>query len=83
MKKSETGWLRTVISKGTIADKIAAHTVLIQESAVHNLASLQHLIASVKVNKKRECMLAMDALKGLFATCLLPADRQLFNFQQV
>ena len=75
--------MRTVLNKGTLGDKISVSSVLIQESAVHNLNALQSLIGSVKLNKKRECILAMDALKGLFSNYLLPSDRPLATFQQV
>ena len=71
------------MAKGTLSDKISAGCILVQESAVHNLDTLQSLISSVKLIKKRECMLAMDALKQLFVEYLLPPDRQLATFQQV
>ena len=75
--------MRTVMNKGTIGDKISASCILVQESAVHNLDTLQSLIGSVKLIKKRDCFLAMDALKQLFVDYLLPSDRQLATFQQV
>ncbi len=44
---------------GTSNDKMSANCILIQDSAVHNLNSLEALIGSVKLSKKRECMLAI------------------------
>jgi ribosome biogenesis protein MAK21 len=54
----------------------------VQESAVHNLEYVDNLIASVKLNKKRECILSIDALKGLFVEILMPKDRALRSFHQ-
>lgn len=81
-RRSDHNWIRTVLNKGTIGDKISANCILIQDSVVHNLNSLQNLIASVKLSKKRECMLAIDALKDLFINYLLPS-RELASFHQV
>jgi hypothetical protein len=74
--------MKTVLNKGTIGDKLSANAVLIQESAVHNLKSLENIISLVKLNKKRECMLAIDVLKDVFTNVLLP-KRELASFHQV
>jgi ribosome biogenesis protein MAK21 len=71
-----------VLQSGTINDKITANCIQVQDSAVHNLGFVDNLIASVKLNKKRECMLSIDALKNLFISILLP-KRPLRSFHQV
>lgn len=47
-------WMKTVMSKGTVSDKVAAYTVTIQDSPVSNLETLRSLVGMVKVGKKRE-----------------------------
>ena len=64
--KSESKWIQTVLKSGTFADKIAAHTLLLQESPVHNLTSLKFLISLLDVKGRRECLSSLDALLRLF-----------------
>ena len=61
-RRSDHNWLKTVLNTGTIGDKISANCILLQDSAIHNLKSLDTLIAMVKINKKRECILAIGIL---------------------
>ncbi|RNA44224.1 CCAAT enhancer-binding zeta, partial [Brachionus plicatilis] len=79
--KSDQNWIKTVLQNGTIGDKISANSLLIQESALHNLSGVESLIQSVKLSKKRECMLAIDALKDIFGNFLLP-KRALHSFHE-
>lgn len=52
-------WLKTVLSSGTLSDKVAALTLLVQESPVHTLASLDSLLAMAAKKGKRESILAI------------------------
>ncbi|BFZ11566.1 hypothetical protein BsWGS_14605 [Bradybaena similaris] len=81
-KRSEARWLKTVLSSGTLSDKMAALTLLIQESPMHNLASVDSLISMSKKKGRREAMMAVDTLKDLFLTGLLPDERKLRAFNQ-
>ncbi|KAK3092452.1 hypothetical protein FSP39_002965 [Pinctada imbricata] len=81
-KKSEVGWIKTVLSSGTLSDKMAALTLLVQESPIHNLGSLESLVAMAKKKGKRECMMSADTLRELFISNLLPEDRKLRHFNQ-
>lgn len=56
---SEFKWMKTVMSKGTVSDKIAASTIAIQDNPVCTLDTLQNLINMVKVGKKKECVIAI------------------------
>lgn len=47
--------MKTVMSKGTVADKLAAYTVSIQDNPVCSLEQLRGLVGMVKVGKKNEC----------------------------
>lgn len=48
-------WMKTVMAKGTVSDKIAAHTVSIQDNPLCNLETVRNLVGMVKVGKKKEC----------------------------
>jgi hypothetical protein len=47
------------MNKGTITDRVAAHTIAIQDSPVHTLSLLQNLVNMVKVIKKKECPMVL------------------------
>eukprot|EP00105_Crassostrea_gigas_P005739 XP_011419440.1 PREDICTED: CCAAT/enhancer-binding protein zeta [Crassostrea gigas] len=80
-KKSETKWIKTVLTTGTLTDKVAALTLLVQESPIHNLQNLESLLNMCRKKSKRESMIAADTLKDLFITKLLP-ERKLREFDQ-
>ncbi|KAK2168406.1 hypothetical protein LSH36_17g12003 [Paralvinella palmiformis] len=81
-KMSDTAWLRTVLTSGTLKDKMAAWTLKIQEAPIHNVSSLEHLIAMVTKKGRREALMALDTLKELFLSELLPDDKKLRTFDQ-
>ena len=56
---------------------------LLQESPVHHLALIQSLIDMVSLKSRRPCMIALDALRDLFAKVLLAPERKLRTFSQV
>lgn len=62
---SDYRWMKTMMSKGTVSDKIAAYTVAIQDNPVCNLDTLRNLVGLVKVGKKKECI----AVIGLYFYC--------------
>ena len=68
-KKSDVGWIKTVLSSGTLGDKIAALTLLVQESPIQNLSSLESLINMSKKKGKRECMMAAGT-KFIYIYCI-------------
>lgn len=51
--------MKTIMSKGTVSDKIAAYTVAIQDNPICNLDGLNNLVGMVKVSKKKECISVM------------------------
>ncbi|XP_067944317.1 CCAAT/enhancer-binding protein zeta-like isoform X2 [Watersipora subatra] len=71
-----------MISKGTLADRAAALTTLIQEDAVHNISSLEGMVKMVSKKDRRESMAAIGSLKDIFID-LLPNKRRLRSFQQM
>lgn len=56
------------MSKGTASDKVAAHTVAIQDNPICGLDLLQSLVNMVKVGKKKECILVIG--KRIFGSCI-------------
>ncbi|CAH1979936.1 unnamed protein product [Acanthoscelides obtectus] len=81
-QNANTQWMKSMLSKGTISDKIAAHTLLIQENPMCNLETLRNLIGLVKVSKKKECIAAMGTLVELFLSDILIPTRKLKPFHQ-
>lgn len=79
-KKSETEWYEKVVSSGTLSDKQAALQLFIAESPVHNLFSLDSLIAMSKKKGRKECIMAAEAIKDVLVKNLLPKNRQLNAF---
>ncbi|KAK9809457.1 hypothetical protein WJX73_009608 [Symbiochloris irregularis] len=78
---SDQRWLQQVRVSGTVADKLAALTLLIQESAVANLKALDELMrwATKHSGARGVAGEAIDALAEVFVVALLP-DRRLTAF---
>lgn len=81
--KQETGddrYMKQVLKSGTVSDKVAAMTLLVQESPVHRFDTLEALIRLAKSGKHASKM-AIESLKELFGEGdLLPGDRRLRPF---
>lgn len=81
--KHETGddrYMKQVLKSGTLSDKVAAMTLLVQESPVHRFDTLEALIRLAKSGKHASKM-AIESLKELFGEGdLLPGDRRLRPF---
>lgn len=73
------GWLQQANKGGTTADRVAAMALLVQESPIANLKSLDGLIAMMKKRggARGVVVSALDALKELWIDVLLPPDRKL------
>ncbi|OQS01622.1 hypothetical protein ACHHYP_00510 [Achlya hypogyna] len=78
---SDEKYLKTMMKSGTLADRIAATTLAIQGSPIHNLQRLSQLVTMAKNKSRRESQMAVDSLKDLFLNNLLP-DRKLHFFHQ-
>ncbi|GFR15010.1 hypothetical protein TNCT_562341 [Trichonephila clavata] len=81
-KNKDIVWAKKILLAGTLSDKISAHTMIIQDSHVYNLKSLETLIGMVNTKGKRECLMAMDTLLELFIGDLLLEDRKLRLFSE-
>ena len=78
--ESDLRWLRKVRQAGTSADKVAAATLLVQQSPEANIAQLDSLLSMAASKGHRDTAAAVDALGELFGTALLPDDRALRPF---
>ncbi|ELT95262.1 hypothetical protein CAPTEDRAFT_213975 [Capitella teleta] len=81
LKNSESRWMKTMLTKGTLGDKLASLTLHLQEAPVHNLASIDSLIAMTEKKGRREATMAAETFKDLLLSDLLP-DRKLRSFDQ-
>ena len=78
---SSQSFYNTVISSGTLSDKISALTLAVQESPLHNVKALETLIALAKKRSRAQAVDVLRALKDLFAQgSLIPSDRRLYAF---
>lgn len=75
-------WLNSVITAGTWSDKMAALALKVQESPFHNLEALDLLLGIAIKKDSRTSGMAVEALKDLFVSNLLP-DRPLVLFQHM
>ncbi|NXK01946.1 CEBPZ protein, partial [Herpetotheres cachinnans] len=82
-KGASSAWMKTVVSSGTLADRMAAMTLLIQDSAVHSLQFVETLVNLIKKKGSRhQSLMALDTFKELLISDLLPDSRKLWSFSQ-
>ncbi|XP_061610516.1 CCAAT/enhancer-binding protein zeta [Phyllopteryx taeniolatus] len=86
-KKNQKGanstWMKTVVSAGVLADRMAAMTVLIQDTPVHMLEHVESLVSMVKKKGNRRMgLMALETLRELLLSDLLPENRKLRPFDQ-
>ena len=71
----------TIMSSGTLSDKISALTISVQESPVHNMKALEGLVNLASKRSRSQAVEVLGALKDLFGQgALLPPDRKLSTF---
>ncbi|EEP81093.1 conserved hypothetical protein [Uncinocarpus reesii 1704] len=71
----------TIVSSGTLSDKISALILEVQESPLHNTKALEQLVALAKKRSRAQAVEVLRSLKDLFAQgTVLPSDRRLKFF---
>ena len=71
----------TIMSTGTLSDKISALTLSVQESPLHNMKALESLVNLARKRSRGQAVEVLGALKDLFGPGnLLPSDRKLRTF---
>lgn len=82
-KGANSTWMKSVVSSGVLADRMAAMTVLIQDAPVHGLEHVENLVSMVKKKGSRRMgLMAVDTLRELLLSDLLPENRKLRTFAQ-
>ncbi|KAF3480128.1 CCAAT-box-binding transcription factor [Arthroderma uncinatum] len=80
-KSSSHKFYSTIVSSGTLSDKISALTLSAQESPLHNTQALETLVGLAKKRSRAQAVEVLRSLKDLFAQgTLLPSDRRLKHF---
>lgn len=75
-------FLATIMSSGTLTDKVSALTLAIQESPVHNIRAFDALMNLASKKSRAQAIGAIGALVDLLGPgTLLPSDRRLRVFQ--
>lgn len=75
-------FLATIMSSGTLTDKVSALTLAVQESPVHNIRAFDALMNLASKKSRAQAIGAIGALVDLLGPgTLLPADRRLRTFQ--
>jgi ribosome biogenesis protein MAK21 len=78
-RNQQTRMMEQMLTAGTFSDKIAAMTLAVQASPLHNLRHLSALTRLAQKNHARESASALEALKDLYITNIMP-DRKLKYF---
>lgn len=74
-------FLSTIMSSGTLEDKVSALTLLVQESPLHTMKAFDNLLGLSRKKSRNQALMAVAALKDLLGQgVVLPADRKLRAF---
>ncbi|KAF7196400.1 Ribosome biogenesis protein NOC1 [Pseudocercospora fuligena] len=74
-------FLSTIMTSGTLEDKISALTLLVQESPLHTTKAFENLLSLSKKKSRNQALQALAALKDLLGQgVVLPGDRKLRPF---
>ena len=74
-------FLSTIMSSGTLEDKVSALTLLVQESPLHTMKAFENLLGLSRKKSRNQALMALAALKDLLGQgVVLPADRKLRAF---
>ncbi|KAF2463219.1 CBF-domain-containing protein [Lindgomyces ingoldianus] len=74
-------FLSTIMSSGTMEDKVSALTLLVQESPLHTTNAFEQLLNLSKKKSRNQALMALGALKDLLGQgVVLPPDRKLKAF---
>ncbi|KAK5044604.1 hypothetical protein LTR84_010618 [Exophiala bonariae] len=80
-QSSSQSFYNTVITSGTLSDKISALTLAVQESPIHNVRALESLIGLARKRSRSQAVDVLRSLKDLLAQgSLLPESRKLQTF---
>jgi ribosome biogenesis protein MAK21 len=76
-------FMQTIMSSGTLEDRVSALTLLVQESPVHNMKAFENLLSLAEKRNRNQAIMALGALKDLLGQgVVLPPDRRLRSFNK-
>ncbi|OHW95513.1 cbf mak21 family protein [Colletotrichum incanum] len=82
LASSSRKFLSTIMSSGTLSDKVSALTLAIQESPLHNVKAFESLLGLAAKRSRAQAIGALGALVDLLGPGLvLPPNRRLRTFQ--
>jgi ribosome biogenesis protein MAK21 len=74
-------FMSTIMTSGTLEDKVSALTLAIQESPLHTVKTFENLLGLAKKKSRNHALMALAALKDLLSQgAVLPPDRKLRYF---
>lgn len=77
---SQHKFLSTIMSSGTLEDKVSALTLLVQESPLHTMKAFENLLGLAKKKSRNQALMAVAALKDLLGQGVVLPDRKLRAF---
>ncbi|KAF9995201.1 hypothetical protein BGZ79_011120 [Entomortierella chlamydospora] len=80
LSSSDKNFVSTIMSSGTLNDRVSALTLLVQESPLHTTKSLDKLMSMAEKKSRTESVKSIESLKDLFIGGMLP-NRKLKYFQ--
>ncbi|KAF9951670.1 hypothetical protein BGZ70_000896 [Mortierella alpina] len=80
LSSSDKNFVSTIMTSGTLNDRVSALTLLVQESPLHTTKSLDKLMAMAEKKSRTESVKSVESLKDLFTGGMLP-NRKLRYFQ--
>ncbi|RKP15297.1 CBF/Mak21 family-domain-containing protein, partial [Piptocephalis cylindrospora] len=80
LNRGDKSFFKTLMTSGTMSDKVSALVLLIQESPIHTARTMETLLGMARKRHRKEATLAIGALKDLLLSNLLP-DRKLTFLQ--
>ncbi|TKX23838.1 putative ribosome biogenesis protein NOC1 [Elsinoe australis] len=81
-KSSSQKFASTIMSAGTLEDKISALTLLVQESPLHGMRPLENLIGLAGKRSRNQALMAAAAIKDLLSQGSVLPDRKLKTFSK-
>eukprot|EP00605_Chrysophyceae_sp_TOSAG23-4_P000307 GSChrysophyteH1.ASY1.ANO1.352.1 assembled CDS len=69
---SDVKWMQELVTAGTLSDRIAAMSLLVGQSPLHELEALDLMVQMAMKKEQRASTLALEAIKDLFLHSVLP-----------
>jgi ribosome biogenesis protein MAK21 len=80
-QSSSNKFYSTIMTSGTLEDRVSALTLVVQESPVHTMKAFENLVNLARKKSRDQAIMALGALKDLLGSgVVLPPDRKLRAF---